>query len=299
MLWLAGKFTALEIIKTGVLPALVAWAIPQYLMSRKIKVYEEAEKEHPDFDIVDEEKLNPYWPVVFIGILSFIFPLAANLIGLPPFLGLLAGVGILWIYIDIKAKNGDNLHENGQIVKIIQKVDLSTLKFFIGILLAVGASSYIGLLEKFSDSVFGAVPSLDRLIFGSVALGLISSILDNVPLVAAAIKMLGDNVFTSIWVLLALTAGTGGSILIIGSAAGVAAMGQVKELSFGYYLKKAAFPALLGYGGGILIWLIFNYISHLPRPFAAGNILRGFAGGYPPARVSVLWYNRGICQVIP
>lgn len=255
MLWLANKFNALQVISIGIIPAIVAWIIPQYLLGRKIKHHEEAEQAHTQFDLVDEKKVKPYWSVIVIGLFSFLLPVVFNLIGLPPFLGLLLGVGVLWVFIDIKSRNGHIDHTAGKIIHIIQKTDITTLKFFIGILLAVGALSHIGLLKDLNNFIFGTDINITRLVIGNTVLGFISSILDNVPLVAAAIKMFAVGVPTSIWVLLALTAGTGGSMLVIGSAAGVAAMGQVKELNFGYYLKKATLPALLGFLGAILAWV--------------------------------------------
>lgn len=261
MLWLANKFNAVQIISIGILPAIITWIIPQYLMGKKIKQHEEAEEAHNNFDLVDEKKVKPYWSVIFIGLLSFLLPVIFNLINLPPFLGLLLGVGILWVFIDIKSKKGHVDYTSGQIVNIIQKTDITTLKFFIGILLAVGALAHIGLLKTLNDFIFGANINTTRLIIGNVALGGLSSVLDNVPLVAAAIKMFPAGISPAIWVLLALTAGTGGSMLVIGSAAGVAAMGQVKELNFAYYLKKASLPALLGYFGGVVTWVALYYLG--------------------------------------
>lgn len=261
MLWLANKFTALQVMAIGIMPAIMTWIIPQYLLGRQIKHHEEAEKSHPDFDLVDEKKVQPYWSVIFIGIFSFCLPVLFNIINLPPFLGLLLGLGIIWIFIDIKAKNGHKDCECGQVVKIIQKTDITTLKFFIGILLAVGALAHIGALTELNNFIFGAEIDTTRLIIGTTALGFLSAILDNVPLVAAAIKMFPEGINHSIWVLLALTAGTGGSMLVIGSAAGVAAMGQVKELNFIYYLKKASLPATLGFLGGVTCWVAFYYLG--------------------------------------
>lgn len=261
MLWLANKFSATQVISIGILPALAAWVIPQSLMSRKIKHHEEVEKAHPDFDLVNEKKVQPYWSIIFIGLFSFLLPVAFNLIGLPPFLGLITGVGILWIFIDIKARKGHEDHTTGRVVNLIQKTDITTLKFFIGILLAVGALSHIGLLKELNNFIFGPEVEAVRIVIGNTVLGLISSILDNVPLVAAAIKMFASDVTPAMWVLLAVTAGTGGSMLVIGSAAGVAAMGQVKELNFGYYLKKATVPALLGYIGAVATWVVLFYFG--------------------------------------
>ena len=261
MLWLANKFTALQVIAIGILPAIVTWVIPQYLLGRQIRRHEEAEKAHPDFDIVDEKKVQPYWSVVFISLFSFCLPVFFNLINLPPFLGLLLGLGIIWIFIDFKAKKGRKDCASGQVVTIIQKTDITTLKFFIGILLAVGALAHIGLLATMNNFIFGEEIDATRLIVGITSLGFLSAILDNVPLVAATIKMFSDGIAPSIWVLLALTAGTGGSMLVIGSAAGVAAMGQVKELNFAFYLKKASLPALLGFLGGVATWVTFYMLG--------------------------------------
>lgn len=255
MLWLANKFNAVQIISIGIVPALVTWLIPQALMTRKIEKHEEAEKANPEFNIVNEEKVQPFWSVIVIGIFSFLLPVIFNIIGLPPFLGLLLGVGILWIFIDIKSKHGREAFASGKVIDIIQKTDITTLKFFIGILLAVGALSHIGLLKDLNTLIFGEEINIWRLVIGNTALGFMSSILDNVPLVAAAIKMFPAGVSAAVWVLLALTAGVGGSMLVIGSAAGVAAMGQVKELNFAYYLKKASLPALLGFLGGVATWI--------------------------------------------
>lgn len=255
MLWLANKFNAFQVISIGILPAIAAWVVPQYLMGKKITKHEEAEKAHADLDLVDDTKIKPIWSVIFIGLFSFVLPVIFNMIGLPPFLGLLLGVGILWVFIDIKAKDNHAHHTTGKIVNVIQKTDITTLKFFIGILLAVGALAHIGLLKSLNDFIYGQDIQITRLVIGNIILGLSSSILDNVPLVAAAIKMFAFDVPVAIWVLLAITAGTGGSILVIGSAAGVAAMGQVKELNFMYYLKTAAFPAFLGYVSAILTWI--------------------------------------------
>ena len=255
MLWLANKFNAVQVVTIGIIPAIVAWIVPQYLLGKKIRHHEKAEQADPGFDLVDEKKVQPYWSVILVGLFSFFLPVIFNLMGLPPFLGLLLGVGVLWVLIDIKAKTGHIDHTTGKIVNVIQKTDISTLKFFIGILLAVGALSHVGLLKELNNLIFGPEINIVRLVTGNVVLGFTSSILDNVPLVAAAIKMFASGIGPSIWVLLAVTAGTGGSMLVIGSAAGVAAMGQVKELNFSYYLKKATIPALLGYICAVLVWV--------------------------------------------
>lgn len=247
MLWLAGKFNAAEVLALGILPALACWIVPHYLLSRKILAHEEAEKEHTVL-----EEVKPKWRVIIPAFLSFTFPIAFSFLGLPPFLGLLAGLGIVWIITDIMHKKEDETHD-GKILSLIQKTDVSTLKFFIGILLAVGALAEMGVLALASNALIGE-GSATALIGASITLGGVSAILDNVPLVAVAMELFPDTTPTIIWILLALTAGTGGSMLVIGSAAGVAAMGQVKELNFVNYLKTATIPAAAGFVSGIIVW---------------------------------------------
>lgn len=252
ILWLAGKFSALEVIKTGFLPALAIFVIPHYLLSRKIKTHEEVEKAHK---IAKADVIRPQWGVVAVCLASFSLPVAANLLGLPPFMGLLTGLAVVWIVADYVNRDAEH-GSDAKIISLIQKTDIATLKFFIGILLAVGGLGHLGVLDKLSGTLFGQEATASSIIIGSTVLGLFSAILDNVPLVAAALNVFPDSVTPSQWVLLALTAGTGGSLLIIGSAAGVAAMGQVPELSFGKYLKIATFPAFLGFVAGVGVWLL-------------------------------------------
>ncbi|MCA9324008.1 sodium:proton antiporter NhaD [Candidatus Saccharibacteria bacterium] len=258
ILWLAGKFSATEIIKDGLLPALAIFAIPHYMLSRKIRTHEEAEKAH---SVTASERVHPNWPVISIGLGAFVLPVLANLIGLPPFMGLLAGLAILWIASDFSNRDKGHHESEAKIINLIQKTDIATLKFFIGILLAVGALGHLGVLEKLNSILFNGSTSLATVVSASTVLGVMSSILDNVPLVAAAINVFPAHVLPAEWVLLALTAGTGGSLLVVGSAAGVAAMGQVPELTFVKYLKLASIPALFGFIAGIIVWLIqFNIL---------------------------------------
>jgi Na+/H+ antiporter NhaD/arsenite permease-like protein len=141
------------------------------------------------------------------------------------------------------------------IEKLIGKVDMTSLLFFIGILFAVGALGFLGILDQISNSVFGEEPAFSRLVAGSVFLGAISAIFDNIPLTAAAIDIMPTDDF-HLWVLLAVCVGTGGSMLVIGSAAGVVAMGMVKDLTFKDYLKIATIPAAVGYFTAILVWYV-------------------------------------------
>ena len=251
MLWLAGKFTAWQILLYGFAPAAMAWLVPQSLLTRKIIGEDRIGRKN-------EEVLPLQWGIIFIGLFTFGFAVLVNLFHLPPFIGILFGMGAVAIVIDYRLKRGTLKKRGGHIVNIIKTIDMATLNFFIGILLAVGALSYNGVLGQVADFIFGQDPASNpiALIIGHTSLGLLSSVLDNVPLTAAVIKMLPEGIGYSYWVLLAITAGTGGSILVVGSAAGVAAMGQVKELTFMEYLKHGTLPALIGYFSAVCTWYV-------------------------------------------
>jgi Na+/H+ antiporter NhaD/arsenite permease-like protein len=190
--------------------------------------------------------------------MTFGFAVLVNLLHLPPFFGILFGLGAAAILIDFRLKFGKLKKKANKIVNVIKTIDMATIPFFIGILLAVNALGFVGILDQMATIIFGADPASNpyALIFGHSFLGVISAIFDNVPLTAAVIDMLPDGIHYQYWVLLAITAGTGGSILIIGSAAGVAAMGQVPDLSIQYYIKKGSLPAFLGYAAAIGIWYL-------------------------------------------
>jgi Na+/H+ antiporter NhaD/arsenite permease-like protein len=220
--------------------------------------------EHEDRMGREIQKILPLqWNIILLGLITFGFAIIVNLVHLPPFIGILLGLGVAAIVIDFRLKKGTLKKKSNKIVNVIRTIDMSTIIFFIGILLAVQALGYHGILDRIAILVFGENPGADpsRIITGHVSLGLISSFLDNVPLTAAAMDMLPDTIDYHYWILLAITAGTGGSVLIIGSAAGVAAMGQVPTLRFSEYARRGAIPALLGYAAAVAVWwLQFQYV---------------------------------------
>jgi Na+/H+ antiporter NhaD/arsenite permease-like protein len=254
MLWLAGKFTAGEIILWGILPSLAIYVVSMLLFVRQIEgdTIDDGLEVHEKVSFTVSEKV-----IIGTTFASFTLPPFAHFFGLPPFMGLMFGVGIVGLLVGWFANKSVNpeSHLKMDIEKLLGKLDISSLLFFIGILFAVGALGFLGILEFISDNLFGNNPADIRLIIGSVILGVFSAILDNIPLTAAAIDILHTTDFR-IWVLLAICVGTGGSMLVIGSAAGVVVMGMVKELSFKQYLKIAALPALVGYIAGILVWYL-------------------------------------------
>jgi len=175
---------------------------------------------------------------------------------LPPYFGLLLGLGIVWLLVDLaKLRASQSASLSVSIEKFFQKTDIASLYFFIGILLSISALSHLGILETASQKIFADTPTVSRIIIGNIAIGGFSAIFDNIPLTAAAMEII-KTTDPSLWVLLALTAGVGGSLLLIGSAPGIIAMAIVDDLTFKSYLKIASFPALIAYMLGILTWYV-------------------------------------------
>lgn len=251
MLWFAEKFGTVEIIWKGILPSLTLLGVSAALLYRTIAP--------STYDATTEivTKLHRSEKIIITMIFcSFGLPLAVSLLGLPPYIGLIFGLGVVWIFIDAaKQMLPHKTHLSASIEEFIKRTDIPSLKFFAGILLAVAALHSLGILEKIAELIYGASPALGTMIAGNVGLGLLSAILDNVPLTAIAIQLLQTS-NSSIWILLALTVGTGGSLLVIGSAAGVVAMGMLKELNFARYFRIAFIPALLGFGAAVGVWAL-------------------------------------------
>lgn len=251
MLWFAQKFSALEVILQGFLPVIVLTMVAAVFLLRQIK--------SPTLATQGSEKKIVFSRSdrVIIGVTmgSFLMPLMASAFSLPPYLGLLGGLGIVWLLIDVaKQARPQQTHLEADIKGFFQKTDIESIQFFLGILLAVAAIHALGVLDILTESLLGHDAQPSRLITAFTGLGIASAIIDNVPLTAAAISSL-EGVPTSLWVLLALCVGTGGSLLVIGSAAGVVAMGMLPGLNFGKYLRLATLPALAGFCAAIIVWL--------------------------------------------
>ena len=257
MLWFAHKYTALEIIKIGFLPSITLWAVTIGFMYRRIR----GETRDTANEIITKLNATEKF-VIGLIIISFLLPVAMNLFKLPPYMGLVIGLGMVWLVIDLfKRFTTHPTHLEASIEEFIKKTDIPSLKFFIGILLAVGALHSLGLLHVLAGIVYGDHPAFGTMVAGNIGLGLLSAILDNVPLTAMAIQILQTDQ-TSLWVLLALSVGTGGSLLVIGSAAGVVAMGMVKELNFAKYFRIVFLPGILGYIAGITVWYLQYLVFH-------------------------------------
>lgn len=259
MLWVGNQISSANIIVKLILPSLVSLAVPLTLMAWRMKGNFERPEAAGSIEKSISVGTSERYIVFFTGVLVLFFvPVFKALTGLPPFMGILLGVGILWLVTEIIHKKKNDEHKSVlSVAGALQRIDTPSILFFLGILLAVAALDAAGHLHNLSawmDEKFQNISVITLLI------GLASAIVDNVPLVAAAQGMYPLTQFATdhyFWEFLAYCAGTGGSILIIGSAAGVAVMG-LEKISFFWYLKKISFPALLGYLAGAAVYVLMN-----------------------------------------
>jgi Na+/H+ antiporter NhaD/arsenite permease-like protein len=269
MLWIAGNVTTLNIIIKVLFPSLISMVIPLLILSFTMKgnVSKPTLQSAEDFD----KHGDPTTPfernlVFFIGVGSLLFvPVFKTVTHLPPYLGMLWGLGILWVVTELIHKSKNDQHRTYlSVVGVLRKVDIPSVLFFLGILLAVAALQTAGHLMLLSDFLHQKVGNLYLI---NIIIGVLSSIVDNVPLVAAAMGMFSFPTDHYFWEFLAYCAGTGGSILIIGSAAGVAVMGMEK-IDFIWYLKKISLLAFVGYMAGAGTYIlqeesgILNFGTH-------------------------------------
>jgi Na+/H+ antiporter NhaD/arsenite permease-like protein len=257
MLWIAGKISTLQIMKGVILPSLASLLLPLTILSFMMK----GAVERPEKDTNREKISLKIWErnlVFFMGVgLLLLVPVFKTITHLPPYLGILGGLSILWITTEILNRKR-TIAEQGQlsVAAVLRKVDTSSILFFLGILAAVAALQVCGHLSLLSQSL-EKLPIDGQMKYDVIAmiLGGLSSIVDNVPLVAGAMGMYSFPIDHQFWEFIAYTAGTGGSMLIIGSAAGVAVMGMEK-IDFIWYLKHVTPLALLGYLAGCGVYLL-------------------------------------------
>lgn len=271
MIWNKGLISAAGVIKELLLPSLISMVVPAYLLSFMLKGDIDAVADAdcgghvPASDFTDRQRK----AVFFLGVGGLIFvPIFKSITHLPPFVGILLVLGVLWTVTEVfysRLKLDEN--ENGmqkRVSNIITRIDMSTILFFLGILMAVACLETIGALTLLGDGLNNVFNGNYYLINGII--GVLSSIVDNVPLVAGCMGMytmdmgepfVQDGIF---WQLLAYCAGVGGSMLIIGSAAGVVVMG-LEKITFGWYMKKISWIVLAGYLAGMVVyWLERTFI---------------------------------------
>lgn len=257
MLWIAGKVSALKLIEHIFLPAVVTLLIP-LLIAKKIKIFKQ---ELPPTKNIKKNKVSAF--ILISGLLLIIFvPIFKTITHLPPYMGMMFSLAIFAIIGEIASKRNLNLsaldeqdksRHVGPTLKALSKIEMPSVLFFLGILMTVAGMESLGMIEQLGENVLASGISKELYIS---FLGVASAIIDNVPLVAASIGMFKDGMDADAWHFIAYTAGTGGSILIIGSAAGVVAMGM-ENIGFGWYLKRFSLLALAGYLGGVLTFLMF------------------------------------------
>ena len=270
MLWNKGLITALGVICEILIPSIISMVIPALIMQFMLKgdlampaSNETAEASVSDFSSAERKMVF----VLGVGGLMFV-PVFKAITGLPPFVGILLVLGVLWTATELFYRN---LHHSTdaegtqkRVTKLLKRVDMSTILFFLGILMAVSCLAEVGVLQSLGEGLNVAFDGNHYMVTGII--GVLSSIVDNVPLVAGCMGMYpvaptGDMAVDGVfWQVLAYCAGVGGSMLIIGSAAGVVVMG-LEKITFGWYMKHISWIAFVGYIAGIVCyWFIRTFL---------------------------------------
>lgn len=272
MLWNKGVITALGVMEEIFLPSVVAMVVPAFIMQYSLKGELEMAEVNmkSDYHVLDfTERQRKVIFIVGVGGLMFV-PVFKSLTHLPPFVGILLVLGVLWTVTEVFYRGLDHKKDGmgKRVSKLLSNIDMSTILFFLGILMAVACLEEIGVLGGLGKWLNDVSNGNHYVVTGVI--GVISSIVDNVPLVAGCMGMypmeaVGDMAIDGIfWQLLAYCAGVGGSILIVGSAAGVVVMG-LEKITFGWYMKHVSWLAFVGYLAGILsYWVIRSFIIPMP-----------------------------------
>ena len=257
MLWIGGQISTGNIMTTLFLPSVACMLIPLMYLNFTLKgtlgeTPEHHTKNHEE--LVTSGKL-----MLVLGVSALIFvPVFKTITHMPPYIGILLGLGILWVVSELINPDLDEaLKKNYTVAGALARIDVPSVLFFLGILLAVGALESMQVLHHLASWLDKSIGD-QRIIV--TLIGLLSAVVDNVPLVAASMGMYNMDIYYQdhmVWEYLAYCAGTGGSILIIGSAAGVAAMG-IEKVDFIWYLKKISLLAMLGYFAGAIVYIIIQ-----------------------------------------
>ena len=275
MLWNAGTITAAGVISEIFIPSVVSMVIPafimQYMLKGELAIAAQSETETTELGEFGSKQRKTVF-VVGVGGLCFV-PIFKSITHLPPFVGIMLVLGVLWtvtelFYRHLHRTKGDGVSFAKRVTNLLSRIDISTILFFLGILMAVACLQEIGVLMNLGKSLNTIFDENHYAVTGII--GVLSSIVDNVPLVAGSMGMYpiqaaGDMAVDGIfWQLLAYCAGVGGSMLIIGSAAGVIVMG-LEKITFGWYMKKITWIAFIGYLAGILsYYIVRTYIFTTP-----------------------------------
>ena len=255
MLWIGGRITTEKTIFNLLIPSIASLAFPLMLLSLRTK----GNLGKPGTEEKLQTRTTPFERnfVFSAGVISLVLvPLFKTVTHLPPYMGILLALGTLWVVTEVIHGQKDKSERDRYSVAIaLRRIDAASILFFLGILAAVASLESTGQLEQLARVLDEQVRNENLVVF---LIGILSAIVDNVPLVAGVMGMYGLQQFPvnhSFWHFLAYCAGTGGSILIIGSAAGVAAMG-IEKIDFFWYLRNASWLAFLGYVAGALVYLL-------------------------------------------
>ncbi|HEY6529834.1 MAG TPA: sodium:proton antiporter NhaD [Cellvibrionaceae bacterium] len=263
MLWIGGQITPVNIISSLILPSLVSVLIPLCVVAFLLRG---RTVEAPVAEAQQDDHLASTWErnLIFIlglGVLIAV-PIFKTITHLPPFMGVLLGLGILWLAADLLHKNKEDRQKSQLALEhALTRIDMASIVFFIGILFAVATLEHTHVLAALAAWLDEAVGRQGLIV---MLIGLASAVVDNVPLVAASMGMYSLDQYPAdsfLWEFLAYCAGTGGSILVIGSAAGVAAMG-LEKIDFMWYLRKISLLALIGYFAGAGVYLLQYSLIH-------------------------------------
>lgn len=261
MLWIGGQITAGSIILQTFLPSLICFLIPAFIISKQVKGNADKVVNHSkeiNSNSTRRERSTVFW----VGLSSLLFvPIFKTVTHLPPYMGVLLGLGVMWVITEM-IHSGKDEAEKGQLSvnHALRKIDTPSILFFLGILLSIAALQATGMLTNLASGLNNSIGNIKII---TLSIGLLSAIVDNVPLVAAAQGMYSLEQYPTghfFWEFLAYCAGTGGSCLIIGSAAGVAAMG-LEKIEFFWYMKKIGWLALIGYLAGAGVFILQHYIT--------------------------------------
>ena len=268
MLWIGGQVSAANIITSVIVPSIVCAVVPLIYLSFKLK----GDVERPKEILSDDHNKNLTTNfernlIFYLGVCGLLFvPVFKTVTHLPPYVGMIFSLGVLWLVTEIIHRK-KNYEEKSKlsVIGVLKKVDTPTIFFFLGILLAVASLQSAGQLDivaSYLDTTFNG-QTAEGIYIINIIIGLLSAIVDNVPLVAGAMGMypVADTGMYAVdgmfWEFLAYCAGTGGSVLIIGSAAGVAVMGILK-IDFIWYLKNISFLAIIGYAAGAMTYILMQ-----------------------------------------
>ncbi len=262
MLWIGGQISTGNIITMLFVPSVMCLLVPLLFLSFTMKG-ELGEFDQKDLDPDDKKDVKGGSTMLALGVGALVFvPIFKTITGLPPYIGMMLGLGLIWVVSEFINPHADEAQRKPLSAGgALSRIDTSSVLFFLGILLAVGALESMHILGHFAAWLDRTVSNQSAII---TLIGMLSAVIDNVPLVAASMGMysLADYPMDHfIWEYLAYCAGTGGSILIIGSAAGVAVMGMEK-IDFLWYLKKISLIAMLGYFAGAGTYLVIYNMIH-------------------------------------